>query len=238
MKLTNRSSFSHDFVHAMARWCRAKLSVGPTDVHLTLTDQPIDQLVEYVGRSLVGLQPNDDADGRLRKFLDTFGQHRNHLISQWSYAKLNSPNGDAESRRVGADADATPRPLEETDMSAKKTAKKTSTNAAKPEAKVQAMPEQPDANIAVVAKTKAAKTKPAGEKKLSALDAAAKVLGETGQPMSSQEMIAAMAAKGYWTSPGGKTPHATLYAAILREVNIKGKDARFKKTERGKFALA
>lgn len=49
-------------------------------------------------------------------------------------------------------------------------------------------------------------------KKLSALDAAAKVLGEAGQPMNCQEMIQAMAAKGYWTSPGGKTPSATLYS--------------------------
>ena len=33
--------------------------------------------------------------------------------------------------------------------------------------------------------------------KLSALDAAAKVLSETGQAMSCRELIAAMAAKGY-----------------------------------------
>jgi hypothetical protein len=76
-----------------------------------------------------------------------------------------------------------------------------------------------------------------GEKKLSALDAAAKVLGETGQAMTSQELIGAMAAKGYWTSPGGKTPHATLYAAMLREITTKGDGARFVKTQRGKFAL-
>jgi hypothetical protein len=74
------------------------------------------------------------------------------------------------------------------------------------------------------------------EKKLSALDAAAKVLGETGRPLTCQEMIAAMAAKGYWTSPGGQTPAATLYSAILRELTTKGADARFVKTERGKFA--
>lgn len=75
-------------------------------------------------------------------------------------------------------------------------------------------------------------------KKLSALDAAAKVLAEAGQAMTCQEMIDAMAAKGYWTSPGGKTPSATLYAAILREVANKGDQARFTKTERGKFASA
>jgi hypothetical protein len=74
------------------------------------------------------------------------------------------------------------------------------------------------------------------EKKLSALDAAAKVLGETGQPMTCQEMIAAMAEKGYWTSPGGKTPTATLYSAILREITTKADASRFVKTERGKFA--
>jgi HB1, ASXL, restriction endonuclease HTH domain len=76
------------------------------------------------------------------------------------------------------------------------------------------------------------------EKKLSALDAAAKVLAETRTPMSCQELIGAMAAKGYWTSPGGKTPAATLYSALLREVTTKGDQARFTKTERGKFDLA
>jgi hypothetical protein len=73
-------------------------------------------------------------------------------------------------------------------------------------------------------------------KKLSAIDAAAQVLAETKQPMNTREMIAAMTEKSLWTSPGGKTPHATLYSAILREINIKGTDARFAKTERGKFA--
>ena len=77
----------------------------------------------------------------------------------------------------------------------------------------------------------------AATKKRSALDAAAKVLAETGQAMNCQELIAAMAAKGYWTSPGGKTPSATLYSAVLRELTVKGKDARFVKTERGKFGL-
>jgi hypothetical protein len=80
--------------------------------------------------------------------------------------------------------------------------------------------------------------KPAAEKKLGAIDAAAKLLAETGQPMTCREMIEAMAAKGYWTSPGGKTPQATLYSAILREIATKGTEARFKKTERGKFTLA
>ena len=73
--------------------------------------------------------------------------------------------------------------------------------------------------------------------KLSALDAAAKVLGESGQAMSCAELIAAMAAKGYWSSPKGRTPASTLYSAVLRELQTKGDQARFRKTERGKFTL-
>jgi hypothetical protein len=75
------------------------------------------------------------------------------------------------------------------------------------------------------------------EKKTSALEASVQVLAEAGQALTCQEMIAAMAAKGYWTSPGGKTPHAALYSAILREITTKGADSRFVKAERGKFAL-
>ncbi len=54
--------------------------------------------------------------------------------------------------------------------------------------------------------------------------------------MTTKEMIDALAAENLWKSPGGKTPDRTLYSAILREIGTKGKDARFKKTERGKFA--
>jgi hypothetical protein len=75
------------------------------------------------------------------------------------------------------------------------------------------------------------------QKRLSALDAAAKVLAETGRAMTCPELIAVMAEKGYWLSPGGQTPASTLYAAILRERQTKGDNARFVKTERGKFAL-
>ena len=54
--------------------------------------------------------------------------------------------------------------------------------------------------------------------------------------MTCQEMIDAMAKKGYWSSPGGRTPAATLYSAILRELKATGDQGRFVKTERGKFA--
>ena len=55
--------------------------------------------------------------------------------------------------------------------------------------------------------------------------------------MTTKAMIEAMATKGYWTSPGGATPHATLYSAILRELQKKGADARFTKVDRGQFML-
>jgi hypothetical protein len=77
--------------------------------------------------------------------------------------------------------------------------------------------------------------KPAA-KKVSALDAAAQVLAESGGSMTTGELIEVMAQKKLWASPNGKTPSATLYAAILRELNTKGKDSRFQKTEPGKFA--
>jgi len=81
--------------------------------------------------------------------------------------------------------------------------------------------------------------KPAAEpkaKRVSALDAAAQVLRDAGTSMRAKEMIDAMAEQGLWTSPNGKTPEATLYAAILREIGTKGDAARFRKVERGQFA--
>jgi hypothetical protein len=84
------------------------------------------------------------------------------------------------------------------------------------------------------AKTKAAK--PAKEKKLSCIDAAAQILAASKTPMNTNEMIEAIGAQGLWSSPSGKTPSATLYSSIIREIATKGKDARFTKTKRGKFA--
>jgi hypothetical protein len=88
---------------------------------------------------------------------------------------------------------------------------------------------------------KATTKKPATKaktKKASALDAAAKVLSESKEPLTTKEMVEAMQAKGYWKSPGGKTPDRTLYSAILREIVLKKGESRFKKTERGKFTRA
>ena len=58
------------------------------------------------------------------------------------------------------------------------------------------------------------KAKPAEAKrdgKLSAINAAAKVLGETKKALNCKELVEAMAANGYWKSPGGQTPDRTLY---------------------------
>ena len=75
-----------------------------------------------------------------------------------------------------------------------------------------------------------------GNGKLSGLDAAAQILAKTKEPMGCKDMVEQAMTQGLW-SPGGKTPHATLYAAIIREISKKGKDARFEKVDRGRFQL-
>jgi hypothetical protein len=75
-------------------------------------------------------------------------------------------------------------------------------------------------------------------KKMTALDAAHRVLEESGQVMTAPEIYESMKAKGYWESPNGLTPAATIYAAMLREIGIRGKDARFRRPEPSKFAAA
>lgn len=91
------------------------------------------------------------------------------------------------------------------------------------------------------AKKTKAKASPDGEaraKKLSAIDAAAQVLAASKEPMNAKEMVEALESKGLWKSPGGRTPWATLYSAIAREISTKGKESRFVKIKRGKFAAA
>jgi hypothetical protein len=93
-----------------------------------------------------------------------------------------------------------------------------------------------DAKADKAKKSRAKKAKADKPNRTSGLDAAAKVLEESGEPMTAKEMVEAAEAKGYWKSPGGKTPHATVYSAIIREIAAKGDASRFVKTERGKFA--
>ncbi len=80
-------------------------------------------------------------------------------------------------------------------------------------------------------------SKPRDAARMSALDAAARVLKESGQPMNCMAMVEKMLSKGYWKTSGA-TPAATLSSAILREVKNKGKESRFKKEGRGQFSLA
>ncbi len=73
-------------------------------------------------------------------------------------------------------------------------------------------------------------------KALSCLDAAAQVLKAKGEAMNCKAMINEIFAKKLWHSDA-PTPAATLSSAILREVQKKGKDARFRKVDRGMFAF-
>jgi hypothetical protein len=82
----------------------------------------------------------------------------------------------------------------------------------------------------------AASTKEKKERKPSGLDAAATVLAEAGTPMNTADMIKRMLETGLWKT-GGKTPAATIYAAIIREISVKGDASRFRKTDRGHFEL-
>ena len=80
---------------------------------------------------------------------------------------------------------------------------------------------------------------PANNKRLSALDAAAKVLSEAAEPMNCRKLIETMIEKNYWQQKNaGKTPQNTLHAAISKEIKTKVYDARFEKVGRGQFALA
>jgi len=90
--------------------------------------------------------------------------------------------------------------------------------------------------------TKRAATKPTDAKppkarrkrsKLSGLDMAAIVLAEAGEPLGTKEITTRVIAKGWKTR--GKTPAATLYSAMLREIADRGTDSRFAKTGRGEF---
>jgi len=91
--------------------------------------------------------------------------------------------------------------------------------------------------VVPAAKKDSGSKKASGKKRPSGLDAAAQVLADAKEPLDTKEMVARMLAKGLWKT-GGKTPAATIYAAIIREIAAKGKDARFRKVERGKFELA
>jgi hypothetical protein len=82
---------------------------------------------------------------------------------------------------------------------------------------------------------KAAKAN-AKEKKLSCLDAAVEVLKAEGKPLNCKAMVDGMFSRKLWHTDA-PTPAATLYSAILREIGSKKSEARFRKVDRGQFAL-
>ena len=109
----------------------------------------------------------------------------------------------------------------------------------KPKANTKKKVEKPVATKTTTkAKSAKANAKQAPAEKLSQMAAAERVLAEAGEPMNCKAMVEAMGAKGYWTSPGGATPAATLYASLLRHIRQHGKQAKFTKIDRGQFALA
>jgi len=81
--------------------------------------------------------------------------------------------------------------------------------------------------------------RPPKPERLSALNAAVLVLASAPDAgLSAKDMVTQMVAQGLWYSPAGKTPEATLYAGICREIGRKGDRARFRKVSRGRFVLA
>jgi len=154
-------------------------------------------------------------------------------VARMAAAKDETAPADGATTQTHACAPTAPANQEENDMASKKNKK--SKKARKSSAK-----EKATAKAKTPAKPKAAGQQK--EKRLSAIDAAAKVLKKAGKPMHSREMIAAMAEQGLWSSPNGKTPAATLYSAMLREIQ-KSLDSggqtisRFRKVERGQFAF-
>lgn len=92
------------------------------------------------------------------------------------------------------------------------------------------------AGVAKARAAGAARKRTDGNGKLSGLDAAAQILGQAKEPMGCKELVEQAIATKLW-SPGGKTPEATLYAAMHREIQHKGKTARFEKVARGRFQL-
>ena len=74
------------------------------------------------------------------------------------------------------------------------------------------------------------------DKRTGVLEAAVRVLKAAKKPMRCRQIVEVALTKNYWKTTG-KTPAATLSSAMLREIQTKGKDSRFRKVERGLFAL-
>jgi hypothetical protein len=82
------------------------------------------------------------------------------------------------------------------------------------------------------AKTPAKKRQPKGPRH-SLANAAILVLADAKEPMNAKAIVEKATADGLYQPGDGKTPEATLYAAMLRD-----KKARFHKADRGVWTLA
>jgi hypothetical protein len=71
---------------------------------------------------------------------------------------------------------------------------------------------------------------------MSGLDAAYKVLLEEGRPMRAKEITRLAQERGY-CELRGRTPDATISAAMETEMKRKGKDSRFTKADKGLFVV-
>ncbi len=91
--------------------------------------------------------------------------------------------------------------------------------------------------VTATAKTTKTAKAPVKPKRISGLDAAAQVLTEAGGTMGSRQIVDLMLAEGVWKT-SGKTPHATIYAAMIRDIQKKGSESRFEKVARGKFKIS
>jgi len=107
--------------------------------------------------------------------------------------------------------------------------------------KAKAQP-KPEAAVVPAADVQAAVPPAAGpdaptvaSKPLSGLDAAAIVLRDASAPLNAQDLVGLMLERGLWKTEG-KTPAATIYAAMIREIKAKGSASRFLKADRGRFA--
>jgi len=92
----------------------------------------------------------------------------------------------------------------------------------------------------VTAKTKttgnATRANTANPKREGILTIAARILTNANEPMTCKAIVNEAITKMGWTT-NGKTPHCTLYAAIIREIANKGENARFIKVDRGQFTI-
>ena len=115
---------------------------------------------------------------------------------------------------------------------------------AKPKSRKTKAHPKPEVAVVLAADVQAAVPPAAGldapavaSKALSGLDAAAIVLREASAPLNAQDLVGLMLERGLWKTEG-KTPAATIYAAMIREIRSKGSSSRFLKADRGRFAAA